>query len=412
MAGRRPAPSRADLVEDMRAWANEQRARAAALGHAIEDGSRRAIDEVTRTGRDVTASIDRNFRGAATTPARAQSVSRQGPSKRTAVSARSTSARAPGGRGSRSALGAGASGAVDAFTLGLADPVTAGARAANDALHGADLGEAWRARRADERARDLSDAQHHRTARTIGQVIGTGAGLAVAGPIDGLLAGGARILETTPLALRELRALSAGGAAAGVGNQALSDVERGHIGTVGDYAGAAVGGGVGALASIRGRPGAAGQLGGATTAVAQDLLNGRKVDWGGAARNAQAAGYLAAPAGLAGRAWSDDLTNAAKGELGEAMGRARSRLSGQRSLGKRAIRLNSGRRTIADDVTHTGLVTEQKFGPTAKLRPNQREAYAQFGDGYRVDHFLPRDVGAIVAFPFGLLGPRVFHQDS
>jgi hypothetical protein len=50
-------------------------------------------------------------------------------------------------------------------------------------------------------------------------------------------------------------------------------------------------------------------------------------------------------------------------------------------------------------------MSEQKFGRSIRrLRPNQQAALAQYGDRYRVDHFLPRDVGAAVAYPFALLG--------
>ena len=41
-------------------------------------------------------------------------------------------------------------------------------------------------------------------------------------------------------------------------------------------------------------------------------------------------------------------------------------------------------------------------------RRNQNEAYNQFGDRYRVDHFLPREVGAVVAYPFGQIGYHEF----
>ena len=52
------------------------------------------------------------------------------------------------------------------------------------------------------------------------------------------------------------------------------------------------------------------------------------------------------------------------------------------------------------------LMSEQKSGPTARLSPAQLKALAEFGELYRVDHFLPRDVGAAVAFPFAELGAQ------
>lgn len=68
--------------------------------------------------------------------------------------------------------------------------------------------------------------------------------------------------------------------------------------------------------------------------------------------------------------------------------------------------MNGGpRHTVLDQETTSGLTSEQKFGRSVrKLRPNQQAAYEEFGDRYRVDHFLPRDIGAAIAFPFGQLG--------
>jgi hypothetical protein len=64
-----------------------------------------------------------------------------------------------------------------------------------------------------------------------------------------------------------------------------------------------------------------------------------------------------------------------------------------------------GKVTVLDEGVPTGKMSEQKFGRSNRgLSPNQREAYNQFGDRYRVDHFLPRDAGAAVAYPFGQLG--------
>ncbi len=50
-------------------------------------------------------------------------------------------------------------------------------------------------------------------------------------------------------------------------------------------------------------------------------------------------------------------------------------------------------------------MSEQKFGRTARLSKGQKEAYALFGPGdYRVDHFLPRDIGALYGDPMGVIG--------
>lgn len=302
--------------------------------------------------------------------------------------------------------GAAARGAQDALTLGLGDKAYAGGGALFDAAHGVDLGDAWRARVAAERARDQYDALHYRTARASGEIAGTGLGLAALGPIDGALAGGVRIAEATPMVAREAAALAGVGAGGGVASQALTDLQRRRLGSVGDYAGSALGGTVTALASARGAPGQSAALGGATTSIAQDVLNGRRVSWADAGHAALGGGYAAAPFGLVGRVWSDGLSRVEKGKLGEALGRLRTRANGDVPIPGGRAPVNGGPRyTVTDHNTRKGLMTEQKFGSSIrKLRPNQQAAFQEFGDRYRVDHFLPRDVGAALAYPFGLLG--------
>lgn len=163
---------------------------------------------------------------------------------------------------------AGLRGGQDAFTFGLGDLAYAGGNALVDVTHGEDLGEAWTRRVAAERARDQYDKQHYATARTVGEIGGTALGLVALGPIDGILAGGTRIAQTAAIGGREIGAIGAAGAGFGVGGQALSDRMSGRRGSVGDYLGAAAGGAVGALGSIRGRPTQAAALGGATTSIA------------------------------------------------------------------------------------------------------------------------------------------------
>lgn len=303
--------------------------------------------------------------------------------------------------------GAAARGAQDALTLGLGDRIYAGGSALFDAAQGGDLGDAWRARIAAERARDQYDALHYRTARTSGEMAGTGLGLLALGPVDGVLAGGVRIAETAPMVARELAALGGLGAGGGVASQAVTDLQRRRPGSAGDYVGAALGGAVTALASARGAPAQSAALGGAATSMAQNILNGRRVSWEDAGRAALAGGYAAAPIGLAGRVYSDGLHFTDKGRLGETLGRLRTRASGDIPLpGGRRVPVNGGPGyTVLDQESRSGLMSEQKFGRSIRrLSPNQQAAHAQYGNRYRVDHFLPRDVGAAVAYPFGLLG--------
>jgi hypothetical protein len=291
--------------------------------------------------------------------------------------------------------------------------VHAGAGALGDAASGQDLGAAYRSRMAVERSQDQYDAQHYRTARTVGQLAGTGLGLLALGPLDAAGAAGVRIAEATPIVGREIAALGGLGATGGVASQGVSDLQRGRLGTMGDYAGSALGGATVALTSLGVGPGKAGALGGAMTSTAQDALNGRKVNWGDASQAALAGGYVAGPLGLAGRNASNGLSIADKGRLGEALGRARTRLNGQTPQPAGRVLVNGGpKATLPDHMTSRGVMTEQKFGPKARLSPNQRAAAKELGPLYRVDHFLPRDVGAIVAFPYGLLGPQALLGDS
>ena len=67
----------------------------------------------------------------------------------------------------------------------------------------------------------------------MGQLAGTGAQIALTGGGEGLIAAGGRISQVAPRLARESAALVAGGALAGVGGQALSDVLKGRTGTAG-----------------------------------------------------------------------------------------------------------------------------------------------------------------------------------
>lgn len=72
-----------------------------------------------------------------------------------------------------------------------------------------------------------------------------------------------------------------------------------------------------------------------------------------------------------------------------------------------------GGRTIPDHISTDKAnneleVVEAKFGPTARLSPRQREAYAGGVENYRVDHFLPQDIGATLGAVFGKAGGVIF----
>ena len=410
MAGYRPA--RGGVLETMDEFVKRRQREVANFGREAEAATHRAYGDAIRTGRDLIVRTQSEVnRLGSELLARQPSRNSTGVQKRPGSNASrpaSLSRPAPKSmvqQGVDQTLAA-ARGAQDAFTLGLGDRAYAGGRALIDAAQGADLGDAWRSRWATEQARDQYDAKNFRTARTVGEIAGTGLGFVALGPVDAMLAGGVRIAQAAPMIAREATVLGGVGAGGGVVSQAVTDLQNRRLGSVGDYVGSAVGGTAVALASARGRPGQAGAIGGATTSIVQDALNGRPVDWRGASQAALAGGYVAAPFGYAGRKYSNSLPIAAKGELGETLGRVRTLANGEKPLpGGRYVKVNGGpRRTVLDQETARDLMSEQKFGPRARLSRNQMAAYNEYGDNYRVDHFLPRDVGAAAAYPFSQIG--------
>ncbi len=305
-------------------------------------------------------------------------------------------------------LGAAGSGADDALTFGLGDHVVAGTRALFDKGGLDGWSQRYQANMAKEKAQDQYDAAHYGAARTTGQVAGTVAQLAALGPLDGAVAGGVRMAEAAPMIAREAAAIGGGGGALGVGGQALSDIHSGHIGSAGDYAAAGAGGAVNALASVRMGPGKGGAIGGATTSVLRDLLNLRPVSLSDASHEAVADGWTGGAAGVGGRALSDNLSIASKGRLGEDMSRLRTWAQGDSTIpGKKVgVRLANGKLTIPDSRTVSGKIVESKMGRSARLSTNQRAAYNQPLTGYRVDHWLPQDFGALSGALAGLLQLR------
>lgn len=263
-----------------------------------------------------------------------------------------------------------------------------------------------------ERDQDRYDARHYGTARTVGQIGATGAELAVLGPLDAALAGGARIGQAAALLAREQAVLAGGGAALNTGMRAAADAASGHRSSVGDYVGSAVGGAVNGLAATRLGPGRASAVGGAVESGLDDLLDGRPVS---PVRAMQAAVASAAPAAVIGRqarALSSALPIAMKGKLGEILGAGRALARGEiPSLTKVREALPSGRHTVPDIRTGSGSLIEAKFGPAARLSRNQKEAAGTL-QNFHVFHFLPRDVGALFGFPAGLLGRRTDRADS
>jgi len=299
---------------------------------------------------------------------------------------------------------AGLRGAQDAFTFGLGDRAYAAIRALGDVYGGADLRTAYARRMAAEEARDRYDAQHYRTARTIGQIAGTAAQIAVLGPAEGAVASGSRIAQATPLIAREIGVLGGAGALSGAGGQAVADVARGKLGSIGDYAGAALGGTAGALVSRGGMASYGGAVDGGVTSMAQDIFNGRAPSIERAREAASSGGVVGTFGGIFGRAASNNITRKEKELLGEEFSRLRTWARGDKTkvIGKRRLYLDKRNYTYPDQRTYRGTterdIVESKFGRRAELSKQQKRAYRQLPN-YRVDHTLPQDVGVSIGLP-------------
>jgi hypothetical protein len=310
-------------------------------------------------------------------------------------------------------------------------------------------------------AQDAYDAEHFGVSRGAGQVLGfatslvgpgglgVGARLATkAVPRLARLAEAANhIGRLAPLTQKGLTlGAGGGGAASGVIGQAIHDGLTGELSSTGDYFGAAVGGLAGGLASRAHFPGArrvaevvnravprvAGGVDGAVTTLAQRAFNGQEIsplDLAEATR----AGVVGARAGeVVGKYRSATLGRDAKGALGETLSKGKSWLEGEGwptkgaprtpaiaanlpwTIGagtQRRVYIPSGeyddlgraipmkRYVVADHVRPSGVAIEAKFGPDAELRRAQPIALEKLGPLglYRVDHWLPTDIGRMGA---------------
>lgn len=403
MPGYQSTPQRAGILDSVEAWMKQRNADVQRLGSEAEAAGRAAWAQATRTGQNISAvrPSDVAAIGAHVLNQNKQSVSSAGHNAKHAESAKSEAA--PWQNAIDQFL-AGAHGAQDSLPFDLGDRAEAGTRALIDAAHGEDLGRAYDSRRATGRARDQYDAAHYGVARTVGQVVGTGAQLAALGPAEAFLLKGARIAEAAPLIAREVGMIGSVGGTIGVGEQVAGDMLQHRQSSLGDYAGAALGGAVGALASKRGSGTEAGAAAGAVTAVTQDLLNGRRPSFEHAREGLTAGAVFGGLGGIAGRVESNALSNAAKEKLGEDLSRIRTWARGDETLPlpKSRAYLDDGRYTYPDQRTLHGALVESKFGLKADLSPRQRQAFNQPLKGYRVDPGLPSDIGVALGFPTAL----------
>lgn len=268
---------------------------------------------------------------------------------------------------------------------------------------------------AQERARDQYDASKRATAQRIGQVGGTALGLALVGPTEGAASIAPRLPGAAKLTVREAAALLGGGAAAGLAMQTAADIAAGgRRSSLGDRAGAALGGAAGAAALPLG-PGRAAAVGGWVTSAAEDIFNVRPLSLERAGQSAIAGNILGGVAGRIGAAASNDLPMAGKGRLGEAMGDVRSTINGERRMwapkSRDYIAENDYWYPDARDARTGQLRTEDKFGYGAELSPNQTRAKSTLGPDFRLNHFTPDDVGNFASLPAGPFGAQLANRD-
>jgi hypothetical protein len=201
------------------------------------------------------------------------------------------------------------------------------------------------------------------------------------------------------------------GAIGGAAGQGVTDLAQGRLSSLQDYLGAAAGGSAEAFAALRGNPKLAAAIGGATGSAAQDIANGRLPSLEEAAKSAYASSALAGVAGAAATRRAARATIKQKEMMGEMGSHLRTlmNLDITASTKKRAYYLDGkgqkvikgiGRRpqTLPDQRTARGKLIESKFGESAELSKSQLQAKDKLKSLYRVDHFLPQDVGSLAGF--------------
>lgn len=282
--------------------------------------------------------------------------------------------------------------AANTLTLGRANRLAAGLGALVP-IEGQGIRQRYAVRLGTEEARDAYDAAH----RPLAQQIGAGAATLLA------LFGGPRVAAPERLAAaarsgRETAAILGAGGASGLALQNLSDVTAHRPGDWGDGVAATLGGVTGAAALPLGS-GRAAAIGSATTTALQNALHGRPVSLQDLGRSASAGRATGALAGAAGSQLSGNLSPQAKGRLGESLGAVRSAINQmEREPGPKKLFKPEGAKagTIPDGRSGETLF-EDKFGPKATLSTGQRIAQSILGPNYIVYHWLPEDVGKIVA---------------
>lgn len=268
------------------------------------------------------------------------------------------------------------------------------------------FGQRYAAQLAMQKRMNKDAARNQPIATALGQAGGTVAGVALVAPEYLAAAAIPRLTGAAGLTAREAATLVGAGGATNAAIQVATDAAIGQRPTARRTAAAAVGGSLGAAVLPFAGPARAGAMTGWTTSAAEDVLNGRRISAEAAGQAAIANALLGNIAGVAAAKRVNSLSATEKGRLGEQMGAARSWINGEgRTVGPKkrdyigdtAIYWYPDR--IAGEVRY-----EDKLGRGVNLRKNQRLAQAALGENFRLNHFVPEDVAAVVGFPVGLTG--------
>jgi hypothetical protein len=462
---------RAELDEKKR-WYDARVAHLAHKAHELEAIGRKVYGDGIRTGRDVIARTPQELQAVARAVIKSQQraaapAAKNPPTVRARPAPQRNPTKASPPRPDLIREGqAAVSGAVDELTFGLADRGLAAVEALRDG--GADgFVDRYAHEMAAKKAEDDYDAAYHGMARNggrlagfVGSVAATG-GFGLGGAALKGAAAGARLLGAadkaagiTKVAARAAKAANSsrriaqlsreglttmavgGGAASGAAGQVISDLASGKPGSAGDYAGAVLGGIAGGLALRAGvrDPRLVGALEGAATTGLQGLANGRDFSAMDIAASARGGAIGGSVGDLIGKYGANALPRKVKGDLGEQLSLLKTLAEGkpdpryaeavvgfqERLPGavggpgvQREVLLRGGRKTIADHVTHDGSAVEAKFGSSARLSKAQRLARAELLDRYRIDHWLPADIGRASTVGFAGFGaPNVTDREG
>lgn len=414
-----------EIEAEKNRWFGE-RGEAARLRQDLEDVGREAWNAATRAGVDLKARTSRELRalGERVVEARRRSAPslqplaapRSGaqPVSHPAVVVKTQAPRQPKPRPTADGLREAAlqadtaiRAAANILTFGGADHFAAGMDALFEPGGIGGWPQRYDANIAQENARNRYDASHRGVAQTAGQIGGTAMGLGLAGPARGAAAMAPRLPGAATLSGREAAGLLTAGAATGVGMHTVSDAASGRRSSMGDNAGAALGGAAGAAALPLGA-GRAGAVDGWVTSAAQDVLNGRPLSLERAGESAVAGSALGSLAARFGSNAANSLSSGAKGKLGEFMGDTRSTVNGQRRewAPKSRDYLPNGSYWYPD-ARNGSIRFEDKFGYSAELSPNQARAQSVLGPDFQLYHFTPDDIGRLLSVPASAAAPHM-----